>query len=64
MVEDVNQLAHRLVATSTAEKNPHAVELSKLGARKGGLVRAKKLSRKRRKQIARKAALTRWKSKQ
>jgi len=44
-------------------KNPHAVALGKLGGAKGGKVRAAKLSAKRRKEIARKAALTRWRSK-
>jgi len=40
--------------------NPHAVALSKLGASKGGSARAKKLSAKKRKEIARKAAKARW----
>lgn len=58
MAEDINELAHRLVEESTArEKNPHAVALSKLGARKGGLARAAKLSKKRKKQIARMGGL-------
>jgi len=43
-----------------AEKNPAAVALGRLGGRKGGLARAKKLSRQRRTEIARKAALARW----
>ena len=42
-------------------KNPHAVALSLLGARKGGLARAAKLSAKERREIARKAAKARWK---
>jgi hypothetical protein len=41
-------------------KNPHAQALSALGASKGGLARAKNLSEKRRKEIARKAAAKRW----
>jgi len=41
-------------------RNPAAVALSKLGASKGGKARAKKLSAKRRKQIAKKAAKKRW----
>jgi len=45
------------------KKNPHAVALSRLGARKGGLVRAAKLSPRKRRQIARKAAEARWKGK-
>jgi hypothetical protein len=42
------------------EKNPAAVELGRLGGLKGGKARAKALSPRRRKQIARKAAQTRW----
>jgi hypothetical protein len=41
-------------------KNPHAVALAKLGARKGGLARAKKLGQERRQEIARNAVNTRW----
>jgi hypothetical protein len=41
-------------------KNPHAQALSALGASKGGKARAANLSAKKRKEIARKAALTRW----
>ena len=37
-------------------RNPAAVALSKLGASKGGKARAEKLSKKRRSEIARKAA--------
>ena len=44
------------------KKNPHAVALSRLGARKGGLARAAKLSPQERKEIARKAAEARWKA--
>jgi len=42
------------------EKNPAAVELGRLGGRKGGKARAEKLSPERRKEIARKAARARW----
>jgi hypothetical protein len=42
------------------EKNPAAVALSKLGASKGGIARAKSLSDRKRKQIAKKAAAARW----
>jgi len=42
------------------EKNPAAVSLGKLGASKGGKARARALSAKRRKQIAKKAAEARW----
>lgn len=43
-------------------KNPHAVALSRLGARKGGLARAAKLTAQERREIARKAAKARWKA--
>ncbi len=42
------------------EKNPHAVALGKLGGKKGGVVRAQKLTEDQRKEIARKAARVRW----
>lgn len=42
-------------------KNPHAVALGRLGGQKGGLARSEKLSPKRRREIARKAAKSRWK---
>ena len=41
-------------------KNPHAVALARRGAKKGGEVRAAKLSPEKRREIAQKAALTRW----
>lgn len=41
-------------------KNPHAQALSALGASEGGKARAAKLSAKRRKEIAKKAADARW----
>ena len=43
------------------KKNPAAVALAALGASKGGKARAKKLSFKKRKAIATKAAKARWK---
>ncbi len=43
------------------ERNPHAVALGRLGGLKGGPARANKLSPIKRKNIARKAAQTRWK---
>ena len=71
---DVNQLAKMIVDMSTGEipkeepspervKNPAAVALGKLGASKGGKARAEKLSAKKRKQIAQKAAEARWNKK-
>jgi hypothetical protein len=41
-------------------KNPAAVALSKLGASKGGIARAKSLTAKQRSKIAQKAAKKRW----
>jgi hypothetical protein len=43
------------------DKNPHAVALGRLGGQKGGRARAEKLSRKKRSEIAKKAATARWK---
>ena len=43
------------------EKNPYAVALGRLGAKKGGHARAAKLSPQRRRQITREAAAARWK---
>ncbi len=45
------------------KKNPAAVTLGKLGGSKGGKIRAQKLTAKRRREIAKKAALTRWSKK-
>jgi len=44
----------------TREKNPHAVALGLLGGSKGGKIRAAKLSPRKRKAIAKKAARARW----
>ena len=44
-------------------RNQAAVELSKLGASKGGKARAKKLSASKRKAIAKRAARARWRNK-
>jgi hypothetical protein len=43
-----------------AGKNPAAVALGKLGGAKGGAARAKALSSAKRKEIAKRAARTRW----
>lgn len=43
-------------------KNPAAVALGRLGGLKGGKARAKKLTPEQRREIARKAALVRWKN--
>jgi hypothetical protein len=42
------------------KKNPHAVALGRRGGRKGGLIRAAKLTAKQRREIARKAVTARW----
>ena len=43
-------------------RNAAAVSLGRLGGKKGGPARAKKLSKKRRIEIAKRAAETRWKN--
>jgi hypothetical protein len=66
---DENQAAYQIAQlllgnTEPADegKNPAAVLLGRLGGKKGGPARAKKLSKKRRAEIARKAAKARWKT--
>ena len=44
-------------------KNPAAVALGRLGGKKGGLARAKKLTAAQRRAIAKKAAEARWRKK-
>lgn len=64
--KDVNVLAASIVGLATEvprEKNAAAVALGRLGGLKGGKARAKKLSPKKRREIAKKAALARWKKK-
>jgi hypothetical protein len=60
---DLNQIAASIVEQTTREKNPAAVALGRLGGLKGGKARAKKLSAVKRRQIAKKAAASRWKKK-
>lgn len=70
---DENQIAARILREATGgaggserpkkadkTKNPAAVELGRLGGLKGGKARAAKLSKKKRSEIARKAAKARW----
>lgn len=66
---DLNAMAAAIVAQSTTDeperdadegKNPAAVELGRLGGRKGGKARAAKLSPEERKRIAVNAARSRW----
>ncbi len=66
---DVNQLAKSIVDEATGQtlpepdtkKNLAAVELGRLGGLKGGRARAERLSARKRSEIAKKAALARWK---
>ena len=67
---DPNLLARAVIEAAIGEpltikpskvKNPAAVALGRLGGLKGGKARAKKLSAKRKKEIAQKAAKARWK---
>jgi hypothetical protein len=72
---DANQLARHVIDVATGSKpkdsenvdksvkNPAAVALGRLGGQRGGPARAKKLSPKRLKEIAKKAAAARWKDK-
>jgi hypothetical protein len=70
--ENINSTAFRIMQQATGqsaspkpgkEKNPAAVALGKLGASKGGVARAKSLSKKERSKIAKNAAASRWKHK-
>lgn len=67
---DPNKLAKSIVdlvtgttvtKNPTKEKNPAAVALGRLGGLQGGKARAAKLTPEQRKEIAQKAAKTRWK---
>jgi hypothetical protein len=55
--ERVETLGRR---AATADPNPHAVALGRLGGLKGGHARAAALSARRRREIARTAARARW----
>jgi hypothetical protein len=65
---DVNQIASFVLEKATGKyidspkpnKNPAAVALGRLGGLKGGISRAKRLSKKRRSEIAQQAAMARW----
>ncbi|WP_447600627.1 hypothetical protein [Nitrospira sp. Nam80] len=65
---DINVTAFEILQAATGQspaelgnKNPAAVALGRLGGLKGGKARANKLSKKRRAEIALKAAKARWK---
>ena len=58
--EGMQSLLEKLDPVAPPEKNPAAVAFGKLGGAKGGKARAAKLSAKKRKEIAKKAAKARW----
>lgn len=66
--KETNLLAKYILEVTTGEtekieppvKNPHAQALSKLGASKGGKMRAQKLSSRKKSAIAKNAAKARW----
>lgn len=71
---DPNQLAKMIIDQATGqapteeqppvqEKNPAAVALGRLGGVKGGPARAQKLTAEERSEIAKKAAVERWRKK-
>ncbi len=68
--KDPNVLAYQIVKQSTEEQeapkrspiSEYLAEIGRKGGLKGGKARAKSLSAKKRVQIARKAARTRWQS--
>jgi len=64
MPRDISQISKKILDITTGgetrQKNPAAVALGRLGGLKGGKARADKLSAKRRKEIAKKAAEVRW----
>lgn len=65
---DANEMAKNIIDQMTGDapreappkKNPAAVELGRRGGLKGGKARAEKLSAKKRKEIAKRAAQARW----
>lgn len=68
---DINELAASIVEDAVGDvevgsgavaptKNPHAAALGRLGGKKGGPARAKKLTPEQRRAIAQKAAQVRW----
>jgi hypothetical protein len=67
---DINRLAAFIAEQATSDpkpdqpegpqKNPAAVELGRLGGKKGGKARAEKLTPEQRKEIAQRAAKARW----
>ncbi len=72
MPRDTNLLAHKVLQIAIGEdvepekppdgKNPAAVALGKLGGKIGGKARWQGISKKKRSEITRKAAISRWKN--
>ena len=54
------QIGNPPIVAEGREKNPAAVALGRLGGLKGGKARAEKLSSRKRTEIAKRAAATRW----
>lgn len=68
---DVNMLAFATLAESSGQgipgestKNPAAVLLGRLGGLRGGPARARKLTKRQRSDIAKKAAKVRWQARE
>jgi hypothetical protein len=65
--QDINEKAFAVVQRLTgqapeqkSDKNPHAIELGRLGGLKGGRARANKLTAEQRRNAAKRAARLRW----
>ncbi len=52
-----------ILSMANRKKNPHAVALGRRGGRKSGKVRMQKLTPEKRSEVARTAALARWRRK-
>lgn len=53
-------LREEWLTPAAPQKNPHAAALGRMGGLKGGRIRAERLSPRRRREIARRAAEARW----
>ena len=62
---DLNQMAYRVLKHATEPQEPESVaqRTGREGGAKGGKARAEKLTPEERSEIARKAAMTRWRAK-
>lgn len=64
MAKDISQLAHSIMEAATKEKNPAGARaLGRLGGLVGGKARVAKLTKEKKKEIAKKAAKARWNKK-